>query len=176
MRYVGTLLIALALATPGAFAAGVSRPSAEALLTRIAKEGGHKVLWELWDHEDSFGYVLDGVESADTSWLKVATALRPFADGGASLSLDYAVALALPKAPDRVLALVGHGFDVEYICTSPFIEPDPGVAEAYERQALAALAKVKAPALAPIASECSKRVRLPGPNNSFKPKPLRGST
>jgi hypothetical protein len=161
MRQIGTLFLALLLASSAAFAGGSTAPSAKVLLARIAKDGGRNVFWDLWDHEKDFGRMLARVESGDASWLQVATALRPFADGSASLSLDYAVARALPKAPSRVLALVGHGFDVDYICTSPFIEPDPGIAEAYEQQALAALSTVKAPALAPIAAECSERVRLP---------------
>jgi hypothetical protein len=160
MRSILALLAALAVASSIAFAGGPA-PSAKSLLSRISKDGGHKVLRDLWEHEESFSYMTSGVASGDATWLRVATALRPFADGGASLSLDYAVAQALPKAPTRVLALVGHGFDVEYICTSPFIEPDPGIAEAYEQRTLAALSKVKVPALAPIAAECAKRVRLP---------------
>jgi hypothetical protein len=62
---------------------------------------------------------------------------------------------ALPKAPNRVLALVGHGFALELICTLPFIEPGPGVAEDYERKTLVALSRVRSPALSPIATECS---------------------
>ncbi|MDR7132847.1 hypothetical protein J2X06_000031 [Lysobacter niastensis] len=162
MRYVIAILLSLALADPVALAAeGSTSPSAQALLGLIAKEGGRKVLWNLWERDKEFDRVISGIESGDPSWLKVATALKPFSDGAASLSLDYAVAPALPKAPNQVLALVGHGFSAADICTSPFIEPDPGVAEAYERQALAALSKVKAPALAPIAAECSKQARLP---------------
>ena len=128
--------------------------------SRIDAQGGQKVLWDLWDHETEFGKVISGIESADPAWLAIAIRLRQFSDAGASEELDSAVALALPKAPDRVLALVGHGFDIEFICTSPFTEPEPGVAEAYERKALAALASVQTPALKTIAAECSKRVRL----------------
>jgi hypothetical protein len=158
MRNFLAILIALVLATPVAFAAD---SAAKSVSSRIAKEGGHKVLWDLWQHEQAFGRVLSGIESGDAAWLKVATQLRPFADGAAALSLDYAVAQALTRSPEPVLALVGHGFDIEYICTSPFIEPEPGVAETYEQQALAALSKVKAPALVSLASECSKRLHLP---------------
>ncbi|MEZ0191023.1 hypothetical protein AB9X41_17525 [Ralstonia solanacearum] len=161
MRSLAAILLLLALVPMTAFAAGSSDPSAKILLTRIAKEGGHKVLWDLWEHEEDFEHVLSGIESGDALWLKVATALRPFSDAGASLSLDYAVARALPKAPNRVLALVGHGFALKFICTSPFIEPEPGVAEAYEQRTLVVLSKVKSPALAPIAAECSQRIRLP---------------
>jgi hypothetical protein len=161
MRSATPIFLALALVSPIAIAIHAASPSAQAILVRISKEGGRKVLWDLWEHPRDFDDVLSGIESGDPSWLKVATVLHPYSDAAASLSLDYAVALALPKAPERVLALVGHGFKVEDICTSPFIEPDPGVAETYERQALDALAKVTTPALVPIAAECAKQVRLP---------------
>ena len=161
MGKITAIFLALALASCGTLAGAGPAPSAKDILSRIATDGGHKVLWDLWQHEDEFNHMLSGIESADSSWLQVASALRPFADAGASLSIDYAVARALPKAPDRVLALTRHGFDIESICTSPFIEPAPGVAKAYEQQTLAALANVKDPALASIAVECAKRVRLP---------------
>lgn len=158
MKRISAFLLAFVLVGPVASCAHLSTPSAQALLQRIGSDGGRKVLWDLWEHESEFGYVISGIESGDPGWLKVAAALRPYSDAGASLSLDYAVALALPKAPVQVLALVGRGFDIDDICTSPFIEPEPGVAEAYERAALAALEGIEGP----NAAECAKRIQLPG--------------
>jgi hypothetical protein len=155
------MVLLLTLATAVAFAAGPSGTPAEALLVRIGNEGGQAVLSDLWEHEPDFERVLAGVESGDATWLRVASALRPFSDAGGSLSLDYAVARALPRVPERVLGLVGRGFALQRICTSPFIEPAPGVAEAYEQKTLRALSKVKSPALASIAAQCAERVRLP---------------
>lgn len=159
MRSISMLLLALALASPTAVAADGA--SAQALLKRIASDGGRKVLWDLWEHERQFDQVVSGIESGDPSWLKVAVALKPFSDAGASPSINYAVARALPNAPERVLALTTHGFNVEEVCTSPFIEPALGVAEAYERRALAAPARMKGTALAPVAAACAVQVRLP---------------
>lgn len=159
MKRTSAVLLALALAVPAA--AATQGPSAQAVLKRVANEGGRKVLWDLWDQEEKFDQVMAGIESGEPSWLKVAVALKPFADGGASLSIKYSVARVLPRAPERVLALTRQGFEVDDICTSPFLEPDPGVAEAYERETLKALAKVKDPSLVPIAVECAKQVRLP---------------
>lgn len=160
MRRHVLFLLAMTLGGSTAAAATADTPSAQALLKRVASEGGHKVLWDLWDNEQAFSRVITGIESADPSWLKVAAALKPSSDAGASLSLNYAVASALPKAPDRVLALIQQGFKMDDICTSPFIEPDPGVAEAYERKTLKALATVKTGPLAPVAAACAERVRL----------------
>jgi hypothetical protein len=160
MRITVALSLAVALNASAAPVAVPSAPSAEALLAQIRNNGGDKVLGALWENRKSFSTVLGGIESADAEWLKVATALRPFADAGAAESIDYSVALALPKAPARILALVGHGFDVGFICTSPFIEPEPGIAEAYEKKTLSALASVHEPALAGLAVECASRVEL----------------
>jgi len=160
MRALSMVLL-VTLASGVAFAASPSGTAAETLLVRIGNEGGREVLRDLWEHEPDFERVLAGVESGDATWLSVASALRQFSDAGGSLSLDYAVARALPRAPERVLGLVGHGFAMQRICTSPFIEPAPGVAEAYEQKTLLALSKVKSPALAPIAAQCAERVRLP---------------
>ena len=151
-------LLSICLFTSISFAADLSSSSVAA---RISVEGGQKVLRDLWQHEEAFAPVLTGIESGDPSWLNIATQLKPYADGAASLSLNYAVARALPKAPEAVLALVGKGFDIDRICTLPFIEPDPGVAELYERQTLAALSSVIDPSLKPLATRCSKLVQLP---------------
>lgn len=159
MRNMTVLLLVLAIASAAAVAA--DRPSAQAVLNRVANEGGRKVLWDLCQHEREFGQVTAGIESGDPAWLEVAAALKPFSDAGASLSINYAVARALPKAPERVLALTTQGFKLEDICTSPFIEPDPGVAEAYERRTLAALSRLKGTSVASVAAECAAQVRLP---------------
>ncbi len=159
MRQMSVLVLALALAVPASAAGG---PSAADLLKRIADQGGHKVLWDLWEREKEFYQVMSDIESGDPSWLKVAAAFKPFSDAGAALSIDYSVAFALPQAPERVLALVGHGFNLEDVCTSPFLEPEPGEAEAYEKKALSALARINDPALKPVAARCAAQVRLAG--------------
>ena len=69
-----------------------------------------------------------------------------------------AAARALPEAPERVLALVGHGYERENLCTSPFIEAAPGVAEAYAAKTVAALQSVSDPALKAAVDDCIKRV------------------
>lgn len=105
MREASALLFALVLAWPVSTSAG--GPPAQALHKRIAIEGGRKVLLDLWEQRD-FNQLIAGIESGDPSWLKIAAALKPFSDGGASLSVNYAPALALPKAPDQVSALTMH--------------------------------------------------------------------
>ena len=131
--------------------------------TRIDKQGGHKVLWALWENRSEWNQLLAGIETGETNWLKIARRLHPFSDAGASEELHSAVARALPRAPERVLSMIGPGFEIEFICTSPFNEPEPGVAEAYEREASAALASMHNSKLQALALQCAKLVKLPPP-------------
>ena len=155
MQIFANTLTTLLLAT---FAASAITP--DEISARIQRDGGRKVLWDLWAHEEEFEEILSRIETGSGAWLEVARELRPFSDAGASEEIDIAVGRALPKAPERVLHMIGHGFDLEFVCTSPFNEPEPGVAEAYEHRTLSALAAVNNPDLKALASECAKRVHL----------------
>jgi len=139
----------------------LAQQTAEDLLRQIDTEGSRSVLNQLWDNGEAFDHVCDMIELADAKWLEVARRLRPASDAGASLSLDYSVARALPRAPERVLALIGNGFAIQNICTSPFIEPEPGVAEEYQRRTAAALRRIRTANLSAIAIECLNRVEVP---------------
>ena len=133
----------------------------EHVLASIRANGARKVMLELWDNEVVFDALLSHVDRGDTKWFPVWLQLREPADGGISESIDIAFARAIPRAPQAVLRLVGHGLEIDRICTSPFIEPDPGVAEDYERKALRALSRVKDPKLKSLARSCATGVRLP---------------
>ena len=141
--------------------AGEPIPSAASILDDIKAVGARTVFGRLSSHEAQFDAVCDAIEGAEPKWLEVAAHLRPVSDGAAALSLNFSVARALPRAPTRVLALVGHGFALEDICTSPYIEPDPGVAEDYQTRALAALATVSDSRLKALVQQCATRVRIP---------------
>jgi len=153
-----------ALAVVGTVRAGSEAvPSASTVLKDIEAEGAAAIFRRLWQDERTFDAVCDAIEQGDPGWLEVSARLKPVSDGAAALSLNFSVARALPRDPRRVLRLVGHGFRLEDICTSPFVEPDAGVAEAYETLALAALAAVSEPKLERVAKECVVKVRLPKP-------------
>ena len=157
------LLTAAQLASPAAVGANSSPevPEAAVLLSEIEASGPKAVLGRLWANESQFNAVCDRIEAGDPTWLEVARRLRPASDAAASLSLNYSVARALPAAPGRVLGLVGHGFTIQDICTSPFIEPEPGVAESYEARALRALSTLRGTQLSGLAEQCAARIRLP---------------
>jgi len=156
---VKSFLLLVGLVGAGALAAPPQTP--REIEAQIRKEGGRTVLKNLAANETVFEDILLHIDSGTDAWLKVATLLKPFSDAGIAESLDYAVARALPNAPVQVLSLVGHGFALEDICTSPFNEPEPGVAEAYQREALRALSSIREPHLKALATECAKRVKLP---------------
>lgn len=162
MKILPSIVLLATLASASATAAEPRHggPSAKELMTRINAEGGKKVLSELWTNEQAFEALLRPVQAGDPDWFKVWIKLRAYSDAAASESIDISFARALPVAPERVLKLVGHGLELNSICGSPFIEPEPGVAELYERKTLAALARVRDVELKAVAKECSARVKL----------------
>ena len=159
MRALSPVVFAVAMLAMQVASGAVSSQSAQALLQQIEQSGGSAVYRHLGADEAAFDRVTRQIETGDAAWLKVAAALRPFADAAGAESLDFAVARALPKEPSRVLRLMAGGYGL--VCTSPYIEPAPGVAEAYAKEALRALASVKEPALKPVALQCANGVRLP---------------
>src|SRR6266849_3067422 len=156
MRFVARLVVVSLLASTAVAETTLptaSLPSARALLSEIDLSGARVVLRRLWANEPQFEALCTFIESADPNWLEVARRLKSASDAAASLSLNYSVARALPVAPDRVLKLVGQGFTIDDICTSPYIEPQAGVAERYEQRALRALASLSDPALGAVARQ-----------------------
>jgi hypothetical protein len=128
------------------------------LLSQIQANGSRAVLARLWQDPRHFEEVCDHIETGAPGWLRVASELRASSDAGQSTSLNYSVARALPRAPVAVLSLIGRGFTVEDVCTSPFIEPDPGVAERYQKRALKALRRVRELHLQSTRDACIVRV------------------
>lgn len=165
MKIIPAIVLSTLFATANVSAAesAVTRQTAEEMMARIGNEGGKKVLSELWENEQEFEAMLNPVEAAAPQWFEVWVKLREFSDAAISESIDIAFARALPIAPERVLKFIGHGLELNNICGSPFIEPEPGVAEAYERNTLKALANVHDIQLQPLAKECAAHVKLNNP-------------
>jgi hypothetical protein len=132
-RISTTLLFVTALLLPTALAAETTQLAAGEVLRRIASEGSQSVLESFWNNEERFEYV------------------------------NFAVARALPANPTGVLRLIDHGFKVDDVCTSPFIEPEPGVAEGYARRAAAALRGSIPKDLDSVRAKCLSRIVEPRP-------------
>ena len=156
---VATLALLCGPAHAGAQLTAASTP--DEVMAKIRSEGSSKVMSKLLENEHVFESLLSHVDRAETRWFPVWLKLSEHADGGISESIHMAFARAIPRAPQSVLRLVGSGLTIDRICTSPFIEPEPGVAEEYERTALRALSHVRDPKLKSLAQSCSDRVRLP---------------
>lgn len=148
-------------AVPAVQTAPVEPELAKQINAEIDGKGAKAVIAALDRDQARFGKVGDAIATADPVWLTIALRLRAGSDAGTGEALSQSLARALPNAPERVLALAGHGYSVGNLCTSPFIEPAPGIAEAYEAKALAALQSVTDPALKTTVEECIKGVTLP---------------
>jgi len=136
-------------------------PDPEVLLREIQTSGAKTVLHRLWARQSMFEGMCERIETGDPRWLEVARQLRSAADAAASLSLNYSVARAIPRQPERVLALIGNGFQTQDVCASPFIEPASGIAERYQREAIAAVERISDPKLSAAKSVCLVELRRP---------------
>lgn len=152
MRWIVALVFLL---SSGMVLAGTpADPSPKALLEEVRLDGARAVVQRLSMQDAQFGRILGLIEAGDDDWLRVAAALHSGSDAAYSLALHYAVAHAIPHNPSGVMELVGRPFPLDMVCTSPFIEPDPGVAERYQAQALSALRTVRG-RLAKVAARCA---------------------
>jgi hypothetical protein len=127
--------------------------SAELVLSQI-KVGGPTGVSKRIDQDESFGRsVMSGVSTGDSLWLDVASRISP-PSATAEASLAIALASALPRAPRRVLALLGDKYPLEEVCGIPFLRPDSSLVASYHATALAALASVRDSSLAKKRDAC----------------------
>lgn len=116
--------------------------SAEVVLSEIKLSGAQKISARI-DADENFGRsVMNGIATGDSLWLQVADKLTP-ASAAAQATLAIALASALPRSPDRVLALLGEKYPVEEVCGIPFLKADSTVVTSYHDDAVAALDRVR---------------------------------
>ena len=153
--------------------------SAELVLSEI-KLGRSANVAKRIDSDESFGRsVMNGIATGDSSWLDVAGQLTP-ASATAAASLTIALASALPRSPERVLALLGPKYPVEEVCGIPFLKPDSTLVTSYHDEAVAALTRVRSAPLAPIRDACrstldqarERRLERIDPSYVIKNKPV----
>ena len=129
------------------------RGTAEIVLSEI-KLGRSAVVAKRIDADESFGLsVMNGISTGDSSWLEVARELTP-ASATSAASLSIALATALPRSPERVLALLGRKYPVADVCSIPFLRPDSSTVTGYYGEAVAALARVRSAPLSPVRDAC----------------------
>jgi hypothetical protein len=149
------------------------------VLSEIKLGGGPKVSQRI-DSDENFGRsVTNGIATGDSLWLQVAAEITP-ASAAAEASLTIALASALPHSPARVLAVVGEKYPVEEVCGIPFLKADSQLVTSYHDEAIAALGRAAAPALAATRDACrvalddarDRRLERINPSYIVKNKPI----
>jgi hypothetical protein len=150
-RIPGLVLIAAVIACKDT--AWTPRGSAEIVLSEI-KLGRSATVAKRIDADESFGRsVMNGISTGDSAWLEVAREITP-ASATSAATLSIALASALPRSPERVLALLGRKYPVADVCSIPFLRPDSSVVISYYGEAIAALARVQSAPLSPVRDAC----------------------
>ena len=127
--------------------------SAEVVLSEI-KLGGAANVSKRIDADENFGRsVVNGIATGDSLWLQVAAELTP-ASSAAEATLSIALASALTRSPDRVLPLLGEKYPIEEVCGIPFLKGDSSAVTSYHDEAVASLARVRAPAMTAVRDAC----------------------
>jgi hypothetical protein len=153
--------------------------SAELVLSDI-KNGGATEVSKRIDSDENFGRsVTSGIATGDSVWLQVADQLIP-ASASAEATLSIALASALPRSPDKVLALLGQKYPIEEVCGMPFLRADSAEVTTYHDEAIAALGRVRAASLSPARDACrtalddarARRLERINPSYVVKNKPV----
>lgn len=119
-------------------------PTPAKIIAQIKKEGSQKVILELTHDDSQWDAVTENIQRGDGEWLEVARLLKPGSDAGSAEDLNFSVARALPKNPVEVLSLVdGVYFEIERVCTVPFIEAERDVEERYLKEVEVALLNMR---------------------------------
>ena len=96
---------------------------------------------------------MSGIASGDSAWLAVAAAIQP-QSAAAEASMEIALASALLRAPDKVLALTAGRYRVDRVCGIPFHRTDSSEIITYQEQASAALWQVRDSSLRKTVDAC----------------------
>ena len=133
-------------------------PTPASVRRDIAEHGAKAVVDAMWTG-GSWARVEDGIASGSPAWIALAPLLSTGTDAGTSEGLSLSLVRALPKAARAVLAVV----DVSrrslprspgVVCTASFYEGDRTDIPHYRAMAIAAVARIHAPALAAARQAC----------------------
>ncbi len=152
---------------------------AEVVLSEINLGGAAEVSKRI-DSDENFGRsVMNGIATGDSLWLQVADKLTP-ASAAAEATMSIALASALPRSPDKVLALVGDKYPVEEVCGIPFLKGDSALVNTYHDEAVAALGRARTATLSSTRDACraalddarDRRLERINPSYIVKNKPV----
>jgi len=111
---------------------------------KCSAEGATKVVDGIthgFDHP-IWDAIIDKISSGEDAWIKTLYCLKDspgYSNVTVSVDLDIALAKALPKNPQAVLALSLSGIATARACSLPIIEPKRAWAAQYVKDTLAAL-------------------------------------
>jgi hypothetical protein len=151
----GTLLLAACLAAASAQAQ--LRADLPQVRASLERDGPAATVKRLTDAKQ-WNAVLDGIGRGEAGWIAIAPLLAKGTDAGTAEGLGIALAEALPRAPGAVLHVLDRGdgpvLGASRVCSAPFLEPKPGVVEAYRPKAIAAVTSIRAPSLRAARDAC----------------------
>lgn len=128
--------------------------TADLVLSEIKLGGANQVSRRV-DADENFGRsVTNGIATGDSAWLEVAREITPVS-AAAEATMSIALASALPRAPTRVLRLIGAKYPLEEVCGIPFLKADSSAVISYHDEAKAALVTVRDSSLREVRLSCS---------------------
>jgi hypothetical protein len=129
--------------------------SADLVLSEIKLGGADKVSRRI-DADENFGRsVTNGISTGDSAWIEVAREIAP-TSAAAEATLSIALASALPRAPARVLRVVGDKYPLAEVCGIPFLKADSTAVITYHDEARAALVTVRDSSLKAVRLACAE--------------------
>jgi hypothetical protein len=94
------------------------------IIAEASKRGAGTVVSELYSNPTEWIFLLRQIATGSDAWLKVAVALHPGSDAGASQMLALSIGEALENAPENVFKIVLGEFHLNLICGAPDLD-DP---------------------------------------------------
>jgi len=96
----------------------------KAIINEVSKRGADVIVSELYSTDEAWKFVLRNIAVGTEPWLKVAVALHPGSDAGASEMLNLSVGEALENTPENVFRFTLQEFQLNTICSGVDID-DP---------------------------------------------------
>ena len=152
MRWI---IFALALLTANDALAAVAL-TPEGIARDIEANGAKAVVDRLWNSGD-YDRLLDHIDKGTSAWVALAPKLAAGTDAGSSEELSIALAYALPRNPEAVLAVLdpkNAALEPDMVCSAPFIEDTVKDIPRYIKRTKAAVSRVKAPSLQENKAAC----------------------
>jgi hypothetical protein len=113
-----SFLLLIFFASAAAESPDTSSAQASRILADVRDRGAQATAAALWDNQHQWKEAMEYIGRGKPTWLKVAVALRPGTDGGASQNLDEAVFFALKPNPISVLRLLhAEQFQTRSVCS-----------------------------------------------------------